>query len=1724
MPKSRGGLFGKSARVAIGALLLAALWHPAAQAAATSLTVSWDPNTEPDLAGYQIAYGLAPGNHPTIVDVHNVTSYVVTGLLTGTPYYFVVQAYDQSGNMSTPSAEVSGVPGAAPALTLSATDSPDPVSAGSTITYTLNYGNGGILGATSVVLTDGVPANTTFVSATAGGALSGGTVTWNLGALAAGSSGSVQMVVRVASPLANGTTITHGSFGISCLETALVSGAPITTTVTSAPVLTLSAADSPDPVNAGANLTYTLSYSNTGNMNASGTAITDAVPANTTFVSATSGGTVSAGTVSWNIGALNAGASGSVQMVVKVASPLANGTTLTNGTMSIDSTQTNPVSGAAVATTVASAPVLAVSASDSPDPVAAGGTLTYTLSYSNTGNANATGVVITDAVPANTTFVSATGGGSESAGTVTWNFGPLNAGASGSVQMTVRVASPLANGTTITDATYAVSSAQTSAASGPAVATTVTSAPVLALAAADAPDPVAAGANLTYTLSYSNGGNADAASVVITDAVPANTTFVSATAGGTLAAGTVTWNLATLAAGGSGSVQMVVKVASPLANGTTIANGTLTIRSAQTASVNGTAASTTVTSAPVLAVSGSDAPDPVSAGTNLTYTLSYTNTGNANATATTITDAIPANTTYVSSSPAGTLAAGTVTWSLGTLAAGAGGSVTLTVHVVSPLLNGTLLTNAGPTIGSAEISPVTGTPITTTVGSAPSLGLTVTDSPDPVVAGANLTYTIAYTNTGNANASGVVLTAVVPPNTSFVSATGAGTLSAGTVTWNLTALNAGASGTVQLVLKVASPLANGTTITSGAVAIACLETATVNAAMVTTTVSSAPVLSIAAADSPDPVAAGSNLTYTLTWSNTGNADATGVVISDTLPANTTFVSATAGGVQNAGVVTWSPGTLPAGGSGQAQMVVRVTSPLNNGTVLTHGTYSIDSAQTAPVAGAAVTTTVSSAPIAAVAATDSPDPVNAGSNITYTLSYSNTGNMNATSTVITDVVPAGTTFVSASNGGALSAGTVTWSIGTLAAGASGSVTLTVKVNAPIADGATITDATYGIDTAQTTPASGAAVSTTVHSAPALSLSMTDSPDPVAAGSNLVYTLSYGNTGTMSATAVVLTAAVPANTTFVSASAPGTLSAGTVTWSLGTLAAGATGTATLTLKVASPLANGTVITSGASAIDCAETAPLSAAAITTTVASSPALSLSIADAPNPVAAGASLTYTLSYANNGNATATGIVLIDPVPASTAFVSATGGGAPSAGTVTWNLGTLAAGASGSVQLVVQVASPLANGTTLVNGGSSIDCAETAPVSGANATTTVSSSPVLTVLAADAPDPVAAGADLGYTLTYANGGNAVATGTPVTATVPANTTFVSATAGGVLAGSTVTWSLGQLTTGASGSVAFVVRVLSPLPNGTTIALSTYGIDCNQSAAVAGPPIGTTVTSAPILALAATGGPNPVLAGDDITYTLTYSNSGNAPASGVTVTASVPAGATFVSASGGAVPVAGVVTWNVGGINGGGASGSVQLVVQVPSGTAAGAVITAGGFGLRSNETAPVTAPDVSVSVTQPSAPIVSSAVETVTRSIFFVQGATQTVEVNGSSFEDGAALNLSPDITAGTTTLVSAKQVTASLSVSGAAALGPRTLTLTNPDGMAGSLPNALQVVKNPDSDGDCRIDGIDLNRMARAWNTTTGDADYNAAVDLDGDGYVGPDDLAIFIKYFAEKPSGCP
>ena len=96
----------------VGALLLATRAH------AATLTVTWNGNAEPDVTGYYVIYGTAPGIYTTRLDAGNQTQLQIANLADGQTYYFAVQAYNSSGEWSDASAEVSAHLGPAPAMSV----------------------------------------------------------------------------------------------------------------------------------------------------------------------------------------------------------------------------------------------------------------------------------------------------------------------------------------------------------------------------------------------------------------------------------------------------------------------------------------------------------------------------------------------------------------------------------------------------------------------------------------------------------------------------------------------------------------------------------------------------------------------------------------------------------------------------------------------------------------------------------------------------------------------------------------------------------------------------------------------------------------------------------------------------------------------------------------------------------------------------------------------------------------------------------------------------------------------------------------------------------------------------------------------------------------------------------------------------------------------------------------------------------------------------------------------------------------------------------------------------------------------------------------------------------------------------------------------------------------------------------------------------------------------
>ncbi|HEY8515897.1 MAG TPA: hypothetical protein VIS07_10330 [Candidatus Binatia bacterium] len=128
----------------------------------------------------------------------------------------------------------------------------------------------------------------------------------------------------------------------------------------------------------------------------------------------------------------------------------------TSGSLSIvpldgGSVQTVPVLGSPSAVAITPAPFFRISKTAEPAPVAAGGTLVYTIEYENRGSAAALDTTITDTVPAGLTFVSATGGGALAGSDVVWELGDLPIGTKGEVQATFNVDPGIADGTVLTN-------------------------------------------------------------------------------------------------------------------------------------------------------------------------------------------------------------------------------------------------------------------------------------------------------------------------------------------------------------------------------------------------------------------------------------------------------------------------------------------------------------------------------------------------------------------------------------------------------------------------------------------------------------------------------------------------------------------------------------------------------------------------------------------------------------------------------------------------------------------------------------------------------------------------------------------------------------------------------------------------------------------------------------------------------------------------------------------------------------------------------------------------------------------------------------------------------------------------------------------------------------------------------------------------------------------------
>ncbi|MCI4463267.1 MAG: DUF11 domain-containing protein, partial [Caldisericum sp.] len=1312
-----------------------------------------------------------------------------------------------------------------PEISISKSVDKSAANVGDTLTYTITITNSGNLDLINATITDTLPDGVTYLS---GGSYSPPNIVTFTGlTIPQGSSISEQITVKINKNVENGSILINRARvdGSDSYGNTYSSGPATAQTQVNAPKLLITKSSTPNPVKAGENITYTITVTNSGSAPATNVVITDPVPQHTTFVSADSGGQNTGGVVTWNIATLDANSQITVHFVVKVDSPIADNTIIEN-TAIVNSNEQGPINSDKVINVVSSVPQLVLCKSDSQDPVKPGNQFTYTIRYANNSTMNVTNVVIADTLPSGITYISANPTPTSVNGQIiTWNIGNLPAGSSGNITLTVQVDQSVPNGTKVTNTVIATSNETPQAQA--TEDTLIGTLPNLTISKSDSVDPVQAGSQFTYTIRYQNTGGQDATNVVITDTLPNGLTFISATPAPTSVNGqTLTWNIGTLQSGTLGQITVKVEVPIDTPNGTIFTN-TATITSTETNPVT-TSETTTVESKPVLTISKDvqTTHNPAQPGDIATYTITYGNTGNLTATNTFIVDAIPQNTRFVVGSvtaPSGvtvqyssdngatwtyTPVAGSdgtdpnvthIKWTIGNLNPGViNQQVTFQVKINSPLPNGTVISNTA-SIDSDQTSPVNASK-NFVVGSSPSIHITKTSDKNSVQAGDTLTYTIDYYNDGNMDATGVVITETYDPNVDFVSATPQPDTGKNNV-WTIGTLPAdGTHHTITITVKVKSPLPNGTTIHN----IVTIDSDQTDPQQATkdVVVGSAPILTIVKTDTPDPVQAGDNLIYTITVGNTGNAPATNVVVTDTTPPHTTFVSArfvsrtgsiNAPQVGATGTVTFTlSGTLNQNEEFVVELIVKVDTPLNNNTTITN-TAKVTSTEDSQGKESQTTTTVQSAPILSIDKVDTQDPVTAGSNITYRITVKNTGNMVAHNVIITDSTPQNTTFVSAQfiqgtgtitsppQGGT---GSITFAITSINKDETVIVELVVKTNSPLPNGTQITNtASVKSDEIQT-PLQDTET-TTIGSAPVLNISKTSSPNPVSAGDNITYTITVTNNGNMDATQFVITDSTPANTTFVSArfvsGATGTITSppvggtGTITWNPNpaTLPVHATVVVELIVKTNSPLPSGTIITNTAFA-DSAETQQVSATN-TTTVSGLPKLVITKSVYPTEQAPSGLVFYSITITNTGNAAATNVTVTETYPSEVSFYYANP--QPSSGNNVWIIPRIDAGATYTITIVVKVKEnvPLTTPPVKVTNTASVTCAEIPAPQSASASFEVRAANfwdpahVTQKKEVDPKGTVSPGTWLTYTNYFGNSGNAPAINVKIVDPVDSN-------------------------------------------------------------------------------------------------------------------------------------------------------------------------------------------------------------------------------------------------------------------------------------------------------------------------------------------------------------------
>ncbi|WDH84704.1 DUF7507 domain-containing protein [Paenibacillus urinalis] len=1116
----------------------------------------------------------------------------------------------------------------------------------------------------------------------------------------------------------------------------------------SAPNVTLSKTPSRTTAIVGDSIIYTLVVTNNGGATINNIVLSDMLPSQVSFIpgSATVNGTPlqSASPQSGiPIGSLAPAATRAVTFEVNVT--MAVPSEINNqSTVSFTSGVFSGTSNSNTSTIPVIQPQISLQKTASTSNATVGDTIVYTVVITNAGNL-AADLVLTDTIPAGTTFSpnSVIVQGSPVPGVVISDgvsIGTIAAGQSVTVSFAVVVTS-LPSPQLITNqasSVFTFTPPDNRTLTGTAVSNTVSfpvSAPDVEVTKSSSLADVSLGDIITFTVTTLNEGIAPVTNVLFSDPTP-GTTFIP---------GSVTINgvpdpyafpsggidLGTITPGTSTTVTYNVSV-------DTVPSPPQITNQAAVTYTSGAFTGTTYSNTPVIPVyepvlnavkSGSTLNATV--GDTITYTISVANSGNY-AASFTLTDPIPAGTSFVANS----------VLINGLPAPGADPSVGIPAGVVSPGTSTTIMfsvvidTLPSPQILSNQsfiayaytlpsgrtLSDNTASNVSVITVSAPNVAVVKISALTALSVGDINTYSVNVTNNGIAAVNNVILSDPLPSFTNFVP--GSVTVDAVSVPAanpstgiNIGSIPPGASVNVTFQVQVnalppttPAELTNRTTVT--------FTSGTFSGSAFSNTVTTPvfqPILTAVKSANTANATVGDTVVYSIVYSNAGNYGAN-VILTDNIPAGTTLVP-------NSVIVNGAPiaGANPAAGidlgviSTTATVLFSVTvdslpvsQQLSNQANSTF-TYTLPDGRTlnGSFASNLLQIPVSSPNVTLVKSVSVPTAV-VGDTITYSIVITNNGITNVTNAVLSDVLPSQSSFVPGSvtiNGvtqpNANPAGGI--SIGTLAPGASATVTFAVSINA-------LPPAPYTIENQSsisftTGTFTGASYSNTVSTAiyqPIFNLVKTASSSNATVGDTIVYFLSLTNNGNLPGDMVLFddlptgTVLVPNSVLINGVPQPGANPGTGIP--VGLVQPGSSVAITVTLQVVvDTLPNPQQLVNQATGNYTYS--PPDGRVIYGTVSSnvlvipvsSPDVSVVKSSPAIDAVVGDVITYTVVITNNGITEVNNVIMVDPVPVGTVFVTGSvtvdGVPRPSANPNSGiNVGTIEEGTSVTVTFQVQV------------------------------------------------------------------------------------------------------------------------------------------------------------------------------------------------------------------------------------------------------------------------------------------------------------------------------------------------------------------------------------------------------------------------------------------------------